>query len=425
MEYTRQLIDFFPDRVLAQIDADEDALIAHFANAVQPGLDRAIDTIENEADFYDPDLCPIDLLDWLGQLVGLARSGNNYLGLGLSPDWSNQHKRMAISRAWQYWQIKGTNLGITQAISIWLDWEPSVGNTLEIRKPFGVKPIHTPPQWAGWNQGYYQELIQPYRQVRRWGGGDTPSGLYSSNYKYLPPVGTQFALDGFTEVPIAANSETLVADINAGRPIPSPTISAAIAGASERQLLRGKGSANGPHRPWQHFDLDRIGWGKIVPDIARLNPEIWSASSDPISIGWLDLGNGEPLTLGSPSISRHLADKQQWQLTIVTRGDAYAISPLTLYFLDNGNPSYTAAVGNRLAYLEFAFSPLRAEEIVRYQLTYRGTVCREVVLNPALKLDPLVVAGFTDRVAVEIEPEIASVERFWTPAVLARPVPAL
>lgn len=408
MEYTRSLIDFFPDRIRDRIDIDEDTSIAHFANAIQPGLDLAIDVIEDEPNFYDPDLCPIELLDWLGQLVGLARAGDNYLGLGISPAWTSQHKRMAIGRAWQYWQIKGTRLGVAEAISIWLDWNPTGENSLEIRRPFGEAPTHTPPQWAGWNAPYYQESIAPYRKVRRWGGGDAPQDTHLSNYAYLPPVGTRYALDGF--VPAPTTTETLVANINAGTPIPDATIAAGVLRLSERQRLRSVGAANSSNRPWMHFQLDRTDWNQISPQIGRLNPEIWSAAADPVPFTWLQLTKVSPIVLGAPTLIRSFCRKTNWVLTVVTDDDAYSVSPITSYLLDSAGAAKFAQTQNvELQQLEFAFIPLRPTKIRRIQITYAGAPVFNFVPTQSLQIDPAIVFGAIAKVSATITRELPTV----------------
>lgn len=410
MEYTRSLIDFFPDRIRDRIDRDEDTLIAHFANAIQPGLDRAIDAIEDEPDFYDPEICPAELLDWLGQLVGLARSGNSYLGLGINPLWANQQKRTAIGRAWQYWQIKGTILGVNEAISIWLDWVPNGKNALEINKPFGDKPHHTPPQWAGWNLPYYQELIQPYRQLRRWGGGDTPEGTRLTNYEYLPPIGTEFALDGFTTVPIAPGTETLVANINAGISIPDVTISAGVQRLSERQTIRSRGAANSSARPWMNFLLEQTDWNKISPDIAELNSEIWSAKTDPVPFTWLSITPVDPLALSATTLIGSFCRKGNWRLTVVTADDAYSVEPICSYLLDPlGNGTFGQSQPVQTQTLEFAFAPARPARVRQIQLTYAGNPVLDFVPTVPLAIDPAIVFGVIAKVRATIALQLPTV----------------
>jgi Phage tail protein (Tail_P2_I) len=403
MEYTRQLIDFFPDRIRDRIDQDEDTLIAHFANAIQPGLDAAIDIIENEPDFYDPEICPVGMIDWLGQLVGLAKAGNNHLGLGLGSAWTNQHKRMAIARAWHYWQIKGTTLGVTEAISIWLDWNPTPGNSLEIKKPFGEVPIHTPPQWAGWNRPYYHELIVPYRQVRRWGGGEIPGDNHLTNYSYLPPVGSQTSLDGFIQVPVAAGAEQLVSNINTGIAIPDLTIAAGVQRLAQRQLIRSRGAANSTNRPWMHFLIEQGGWGKISPSIAHLNPEIWSARTDAVPFTWLNLTPTIPVPLTAATTADLFCQSSSWRLTVITTDEAYSVRPITNYLLDaTGKGKFVPTQSQETQSIEFAFTPIRIAAIRRIQITYLGAAVLNFVPTKALHLDPLIQFGVVAKFAATI-----------------------
>jgi phage tail-like protein len=410
VEYTRQLIDFFPDRVRDRIDRDEDTAIAHFANAIQPALDRAIDAIENEPDLYDPDICPIEHLDWLGQLVGLARSGTDYLGLGLNPNWSNQQKRSVISRAWQYWQIKGTRLGVTEAISIWLDWNPSRDGELEISKPFGESPVHTPPQWAGWNQPYRQELIHSYREIRRWGGGDIPGENYLTDYNYLPPSGFQLTIDGVEVTGDPGAVSTIVKDINTGIAIRYQNLTEAILDSSRRQLVRSKGSANSSNRPWMHFGLEREAWNRVAPDIARLNPEIWSARTDAVPFTWLKLTPVTPIQLPAPTTVGSFCNKSNWRLTIITGADAYSIEPIVSYLLNpDGSGKFKRTQTRETQYLEFLFDPVRVDRIHRIELSYAGLIVLDAVQNPTLAIDPAIQFGAIVKIAADTTLDLPTV----------------
>lgn len=403
MEYSRQLIDFFPRRILDKIEVDEDNLLAHFAEALQPGIDKAIDAIEAEPDWYDPELAPAEMLDWLGQFVGLGLSGNDYLGLGLNPAWSTDRKREVIGRVWQYWQLKGSDLGVKEAISIWLDWDPSINNSLEINKPFGQESTHTPPQWAGWNQAYYSELIVPYRQARRWGGGEIPGDNHLSNYAYIPPVGTEFSLDGFIPVPVVIGAETLVADINAGLTIPDQTITAGVQRLAQRQLVRSRGAANSTNRPWMHFLIEQGDWGKISPDIARLNPEIWSARTDAVPFTWLKLTPVNPVVLATPTNITLFCQKSSWRLTVITDEDAYSVTPTSGYLLDGtGQGKFVSDQTPETQELEFLFTPIREAKIRRIEIAYAGAVVLNFSPTEPLGLNPLIQFGVLTKFAATI-----------------------
>lgn len=396
MEYTRSLVDFLPDRIRDRVIQDEDTAVGHVIAAIQPSLDIIIDAIEHEADLYDPAICPPQFLDWLGQLVGLARSGSDYLGLGINPAWTDARKRLAIASCWQYWQIKGTSLGVEQALKIWLDWEPNPLSRWERVAPFGLLPEPTPTLWAGWNAAYYQELLLPIRQIPKLGGGGTPSSeLYLSNYLYLPPVGLKYESSAFSPIEVAPDAETLVANINAGAVIPDANITAAIVRAGQRQLLLPTGAAHQSNCHWQHFFLSEPDWIKVAGDIASLNREIWAAGAEVFPATWLDLTKLAPLTLVGTIPIAAFAAAASWQLVIITSLDAYAVKASNGYLLDGSTPKFIRTSSTETQYLEWFFTPLRIDRIHRIQLTYQGNVLLDYIPTEPLPIDPRVQLGIT------------------------------
>lgn len=395
MPYTRSLVDFLPRRIKERVELDEDTSIGHVIAAIQPSLDIIIDAIEGEADFYDPAVCPPQFLDWMGQLIGLARAGNDYLGLGIDPQWSDARKRQAISLAWQYWQVKGTRMGVDLALKIWLDWEPSISARIEKVAPFGGSPTHSPPMWAGWNAGYYQELLLPIRKVRQLGGGGIPDAdWYLSHYLYLPPIDLEFSNGKFRLLAVP-NPETLVADINASRPIPDPSITAAIVRAGKRQLLDSTGAAHQSNCHWQHLFGNESDWLKVAPDIADLNREIWSASAQIFPATWLDLTALAPVNLATLTPIDVFTKSGSWQLTIITSRDAYVVHASNGYLLDGTTPKFLRTRPDETQYLEWFFTPLRADRIQRIQLSYQGAALLDYVPAKPLPIDPRIQVGIT------------------------------
>ncbi len=251
---------------------DEEKLIEHVCNAIQPELEVLRDRIQNRAYLYNPELTPDEFLDWLGQFVGLAPLEDDWLGLGLNPNWSSRHKRVVIQRAWRYWQMKGTDWGIREAVALWLQWEPAHGEKLLINLPFGKKPTAYPPQWWHYTTSYDANLNATVMERQMMGAGDYGQA-HRDDYLNLEGV-----LDAW--------------DFGYGEEWSDRTLTCARA-----PIVATTGSGLGVERPWMHFLLREDEWLRIFPNILALNREIWSAFTDPIVFGWLSYKLRTPLLL--------------------------------------------------------------------------------------------------------------------------------
>ncbi|MBD1864172.1 MULTISPECIES: phage tail protein [Trichocoleus] len=268
MPYSTRIYDELP--LYARL-ADEQGVLAHVCEAYQPELDAILSRLERQEFFYNPDLTPERFLDWLGQFVGLAPIGEHWLGLGLNPDWPAQQKRTVIARAWRYWQLKGTEWGVREALALWLQWEESHSrDRLAINLPFGKSPTAHPPKWWDYVTTYDAWLTQTWEERQQFGSGDYPQ-------TYKPDWFSLESSDWFWEYGKVWTDRTLD-QVNAN-PIDSP------------------GSALGPDRPWMHLHPEVQDWNRLFPDVLDLNLEIWSAQTQPTTFGWLDFEETSPVLL--------------------------------------------------------------------------------------------------------------------------------
>lgn len=268
MAFNLELYRNFP--VYARLlDADTARVLEHVCNAFQPELNALRNRIVDRGYFYNLNTTPEAYLDWLQQFVGGSPIGEQFLGLGLNPNWSQAHKRKVISRLWRYWQMKGTEWGVREAIALWLQWEPAHGDRLEIRKPFGKSASQILPQWWQQYTPYDATLNQTWTERQFFGSGD-----YGQSYRpdYFTLQGAAFSEYG------QPWSDRFLTTIEAPR-------------------LDSPGSMLGPERPRLHFFLAEDEWNNIFPDILTLNPEIWSVNARPCVFGWLNCRLREALSL--------------------------------------------------------------------------------------------------------------------------------
>lgn len=247
--------------------ADQSGTLLHLCNAIQPELDEFRRQINLIRYLFDPSTAPSYMLDWLGQWVGLAPVNGRYLGLGINPSWSPEQKRRLIKSAWNYWQMKGTEVGIREAISLWLDFPEVETSAYALRYPFGKTSVASPPGWWGWGMPYGSENLKSFEQVPRLGGHayiGRPQHAEIRNQRWQWAWGVPW--DG------------------------------GLAKQFKPDERVGHGHM-GPRNPWQHFHLTEDQWHKVFPGICDLNPEIWDAHISPLPMGWLE----SPGKLGEPS----------------------------------------------------------------------------------------------------------------------------
>jgi len=265
---------------------DEHGLLEHLANAVQPQIDSILRTLDLRDIFFDPRTCPPRFLPFLAQFWGLASEGDHWQGIGLNPAWADDHTRKVIQRIPTYWVQKGTDWGIREAIALWLQWEAAHTTRLDIRLPFGNTPTAHLPQWWDYATCYDAFLNETWRERQQYGSGDYPQ-RHRPDFELLahePPV-----QDGYE-----VWSDRVLAQLE------TPTIDTV-------------GSALGPERPWMHFDLLESEWNKVIPDIVKLNPEIWSSFAEPEVFAWLGYQLRSPLVL-TPSVQEGGAFRLEEQL---------------------------------------------------------------------------------------------------------------
>ncbi len=270
---TQQLFRRFYDNlpIYARL-ADELGLLQHFCDiGVQPPLDELHNLVTTRSRYFDVDN-PIAIpnLDWLGQFVGLGIVGKHYLGIGINPDWPVWAKRQIIKRVWRYWQLKGTETGVREAVLLWLLFEKAYDRQyFEIKYPIGRLVREQFPGWISYGDRYDSYRTQPFTEVQKVGFGDYPSLRgFPSRQKTLLPLSDRLYGSQYCDRSLAYDSQ------------PDPPV-------------RGDFSRMGVLKPWMHFhDLTEGEWHRIFPNIIELNQEIWEAGIIPTVVGWVPLSNG-------------------------------------------------------------------------------------------------------------------------------------
>lgn len=258
MAYNRELFKNMP--IYARL-ADEQGVLEHVCNAIQPSLDIIQRRLLMQQYLYDPDLTPDEFLNWLGQFVGLSTIGNQWLGIGINPEWDHSYKRTLIKRAWNYWQVKGTNQGIREAIALWLRWDESQQERLDIRLPFGKNPTDSPPNWWSWYTPYGAADNDAFPERQNLGSGDTPGQPFTPRE---------------INVQIEDWSWDYTTQWNDQQVILAPP-----------QEVIAAGSHLGPERPHMHFYLLEENWNQVLPDVFTLNDESWNIHAVPSVFAWL------------------------------------------------------------------------------------------------------------------------------------------
>lgn len=252
---------------------DEDGVLEHVAESLQTHLDAQRRRVEERPYTFDPKLAPANFLPFLGQFAGLANDGNRWLGIGLNVDWPVEHQRKVIERAPKYWASKGTDLGIREAIALWLMWEPAHDEgRLLLTLPFGETPTSMPPQWGDYYTPYEFDLNQTWVEKQRYGPGDHAS--------YSPVLYQQLDSQWTGEW---------------NEPWSDRCFDIALPKFAETQ-----GSGLAPQRPWMHFFVHEYEWNLIAPYINELNPAIWNTHANPVVFLWLSLMSAAPVVLEEP-----------------------------------------------------------------------------------------------------------------------------
>jgi hypothetical protein len=270
-------------------------ILRHICGTAQVEFDQIYRLLERRQNLFNPDLCPIAFLDWLGQIVGLGAIDDHYLGIGMNPDWDIRYKREVIKRAYNYFRRKGTEWGVREAIALWLQWEESHDpDKLLIYLPYGHTPHATRNLWEWGNEWGYNSTIDFVDRLE-YGSGDyfpyqqsVPSWLIMDEEEirrpepilershlgvrnpwhhfyfgdHNPSFGTIFIED------VSTNFDSLpgidVAPPDLVYDLPSLDIESVV-----------------------YRQLNVSDWNKIFLDVFTLAPEIFDAISTPVFWGWL------------------------------------------------------------------------------------------------------------------------------------------
>lgn len=291
---------------------DDRGILRHFCDAVQPEIDQLYSIVRNQARYFDPQLTDERFLDFLQQLVGGAIQGGKWLGIGLDPNWPGFYKREVIPELWTYWQIKGTERGVRQALNLWLRLKQAKTSKVYIRLPLSKIPTEAPNSWYAWGDCYDSHLFQDYEDRLFFGAGDAPGVEHRPDY--FTVHNTNWFWEWGDPVPETAGvitaptpSSAKLAQWDFPRPTSAPEpypVNFGI-GWSDRilssfgaPLVNDEASHLGARRPWQHLFLNEFDWNKAFPNVIELNPEIYPVLAVPTTFGWLeDIRDIKPLIL--------------------------------------------------------------------------------------------------------------------------------
>jgi hypothetical protein len=262
MPYQRRFYDNLP--IYARLADEQQGILRHICDAaIQPELNKIYEAFAGQEYYYDPNH-PLSWghLDWLGQFVGLAIIEDHWLGIGLNPDWPIVWKIDVIARAWQYWQIKGSEAGIREAVSMWLRFDDEKRFLLNL--PFG-QDGSAESGWWGYDTVYDDHLNKRFSERKYYAWGNYWGERHQANYYSIKPPELKW---DYLE---------LWSDWTWDYVPPQETI-------FERSRL-------GDRELWMHFYLKAWEWNQIFPDILRLNLEILPVTTTATVFGWVELFN--------------------------------------------------------------------------------------------------------------------------------------
>ncbi len=232
---------------------DDKGNLKKLTDAIQPELDL-IESIMQSREFYASITSELnaDNLLFLQQLIGFANIGEHYLGVGCKSEWDIDTQRDVLLQGWEYLKAKGTEVGIRQAITMWLRWQPDNQSQLQIYYPFGNKPISTPPSWWGWSTPYDYNVNRSHLTCKFFGGSYLPGSTYSA-----------------TEIVLNCQYFLSWRSLWHGQSLKARSI-------AKRRLSQ---SRLGPFEAWMVIEPPIEIWNQVFNDIRLLNPEIWAGLS--------------------------------------------------------------------------------------------------------------------------------------------------
>ena len=100
----------------------EDDFTQRFVSAFDAALAPIFAALDNFPAYLDPWLTPEDFLEWLG----------SWFGIVLDESWSVERRRVLVSRAFEFYRMRGTASGLKEQVAV------LTGGTVELHETGGV-----------------------------------------------------------------------------------------------------------------------------------------------------------------------------------------------------------------------------------------------------------------------------------------------
>jgi phage tail-like protein len=94
----------------------EDEFVQRFLSGLDDVLSPVVAVIDNLEEYFDPELAPIDFVQYLATWVGVE----------LDETWSDAAQRELVARAVELFRIRGTVDGLRQHVAIYTGVEPEI-----------------------------------------------------------------------------------------------------------------------------------------------------------------------------------------------------------------------------------------------------------------------------------------------------------
>ncbi len=114
----------------------EDDFTQRFVSAFDAALAPIFASLDNLPAYLDPWLAPEDFLEWLG----------GWFGIVLDESWSTARRRALVSRAFEFYRLRGTAGGLKEQVEV------LTGGSVDLRRPrpgHGRRPGYDQPGQAG------------------------------------------------------------------------------------------------------------------------------------------------------------------------------------------------------------------------------------------------------------------------------------